>query len=289
MTSTRALGAVVFCAAAAAAVSGQSQSAAPGSPAFEVVSVKPNNSGGSTTRLMMPPSGAIALTNITVRRLIREAYGVDSRRQRVTLIAGGDNPLLGPVDPTMAARFDVQGKPPDGAPPGAQRLMLQTLLAERFKLRVHTESRQLPVYALTVAREGRLGPDLRQSPHDCAAYQAARQADPSVVAPRDAAGRVLCDSEYGFDTPVVMTMRSATPLGELAARLQSWGGRPVVDATGLTGSFEWRIRFTLADSSGAGPPGIFTAVEEQLGLKLVPSTAPYDVLVVDSVELPPAD
>jgi uncharacterized protein (TIGR03435 family) len=107
--------------------------------------------------------------------------------------------------------------------------MLRTLLAERFKLRARLESRQIPVYALVVAREGRLGPDLRPTTHDCTAFRAARSKGGPSTPPRDARNRELCTQEIirstiandtGFRPVVGMLERQAGPLSDLLRAIQ---------------------------------------------------------------------
>ena len=122
----------------------------PPAPAFEVASVKPNVSGDTRSTYSGPPGGSIVITNMMLRNLIIEAYGIRANVARF-LMAGGNERIL-------RTRFDVNARAPVDTPRAEQRLMLRTLLANRFNLRTHAESRQVPVYALTVAREARLGP-----------------------------------------------------------------------------------------------------------------------------------
>jgi uncharacterized protein (TIGR03435 family) len=147
----------------------QSAASATGSQAFEVASVKPNKSGDGRVFFQMQPGGRFTATNVPVRELIRMAYGI----QNFQLVGGPD--WIG------SARFDIvakaEGDPPPSplfGPPGPMQMMVRTLLVERFKLAVHNETRDLPIYALVMARaDGRLGPQLRASQVDCAAAMAA--------------------------------------------------------------------------------------------------------------------
>ena len=138
-------------------------------PAFEVASVKRNVSGRTGGSFQVPPAGAIRLTNVPLRMLIRDAYQLDPYTEQFTLISGPYVRIIGSSgsgpQPDVP-RFDVQAKPPDNSQPAERRAMMRTLLEDRFKLRVHREMRQMPVYALTVARAGRLGPNLVQSKLD---------------------------------------------------------------------------------------------------------------------------
>jgi hypothetical protein len=163
-----AIAAVALVIGGAEVIAVQATPPSPSPPAFEVASVKRNVSGESRTYFRVRPQGIVTITNVTLRGLTREAYNVDRFNERFTLIAGQGGRLPGnDADPTMSARFDIQGKPPDDAAPGQQYLMLRSLLAERFKLRVHTETRPLPAIVLTLAREGRLGEHLRPAGTEC--------------------------------------------------------------------------------------------------------------------------
>ena len=258
--------------------------------AFEVASVKRNTSGDSRTYFQIPAAGTVNITNANVRMLIRDAYEIDPSMETHLLVPPQGNPLIstGTTIPELVGgpRFDVQGRIPDDKP-GQQRAMLRTLLAERFKLRVHRETRTLPVYTLTVARSGQLGPALRSSTVDCAVFFAERTKNKELQPPPGADGRPLCVSTNDFSTPGSMGLRSAGDINTLATMMQAWVDRPIHNDSGLTGSFEWKLTFGMTPSAtDGGAPTIFTAVQEQLGLKLEARTAPYEVLVVDAVETP---
>lgn len=173
--------------------------------------------------------------------------------------------------------------------------MLRALLAERFNLKARFETREIPVYALTVAREGRLGPRLRPSDVDCVEWQNARRAgDTTVPEPRDARGGPLCSQRVDLSqTELGMTTRRyAGPVLILWSLIQNDVDRFLIDRTGLTGNFEWELtseipglRSFVPDLKPAAPP-IAIAIEEQLGLRLVPQMTAVDVLVIESVEMP---
>ena len=294
--------AVVVLVASLTAVSAQQPAAPPtvAEPAFEVASVKRNVSGDTRSAYQMPPNGPVSITNATLRMLLEQAYPIAGPRMASwTVIVRAKNALIsGSSDPReqlAAPRFDIQGKPPDGAEPGATRAMLRTLLADRFKLRVHWEKRETPAYMLTVAREGRLGEALRPSQVDCQIFEseqrAARSKGGAVKSPEGADGRPVCTS--GFDASSItagkMTVRSAGRFSILVGALQPYVSRPIVDNTGLTGLFEWTLSFGLISDDPAfdtREAGLLTAIRDQLGLRLEPSTAASDVLVIDSVEMP---
>ena len=235
--------------------------------AFEVVSVKPNSSGepGGTSRAQ---PGRYQGINVTLRRVIALAY------RPVQEFVGGP-------DWIAAARFDIEARTDATATPDQMLEMLRTLLADRFKLVVHRESRSLPVYALTLdRRDGRLGKQLRQSSADCASRGAA-QPPPATSEQQPRCGFRLGN---GALSGVGATMT------QLAAEM-SFVGRQVVDRTGLTGLFDIDLEWTPDPAGATAPPpdagpSIFTAVQEQLGLKLEPATAPIDVIVIDSAEPP---
>jgi uncharacterized protein (TIGR03435 family) len=251
-------------------VSAQNPIPVPEGPAFEVVSVRRNVSGRTNANFRVPPKGMVSFGNITLRRLISEAYNIDQTFDRFTLIGGKDGRLdPNEADPTMSARFDIQGKPPDDAPGGQGYLMLRTMLADRFKLRVHTETRQLPIYVLTAPPDGQFGEHLR---------------------PADSACQPSCPANRYASMPGARIVRGAGTMDALARALQARGDRPVVDSTGLTGNFTWVVAFAYGLGSVDSPlPVIWTAVEDQLGLRLERRQGPYEVVVVDSVELPTPD
>ena len=210
--------------------------------------------------------------------LIVQAYGIELTIERFSLV-GGPEKLL-------STRYDITAKPPDGAHPRPQRLlMLRALLAERFNLRTHTETRDVPIYAMTVAREGRLGPEIRPSSHDCAALYAAGGRPTDANAPRDSKGRGLCWNNFDFGA--VRGVRFAGPIAAVVTRgAQPYVDRPVIDATGLSGNYEWHVGFTMTPTPESEASSIFTAFQEQLGLKLEPRTGPHEVRVIDAVEPP---
>lgn len=135
-------------------------------PTFEVASVRQNLSGRIGGAIRVPPAGQLSFTNVMLRVLIRDAYQVDAYAESHKLDPGAYAGIIGM--PTSGSqpdvpRFDVIAKPPDNTQPAERRAMMRALLEDRFKLRVHREMRQMGVYALTVAREGRLGPSLAPS------------------------------------------------------------------------------------------------------------------------------
>ena len=255
---------------------------APSHAAFEVASVKRNMSGVFGWSFRMPPTGQINITNATLDMIVREAYQLESSSAHFRLIVPMDNPLFSNFD----LRFDIQAKPPDNISPGQQHAMLRNLLADRFKLRAHNETRQTPVYALVVLREGSLGPSLRPSSVNCGALHDSTRLREFIDA-RGADGFRLCDAPREGSIPGQRVIRSAGAIGELVNSLNVTMDRPVLDETRLTGTFEWTLTFASnQEAIEAGATRIGTAIQEQLGLKLERKDAPFDVLVIDAVEMP---
>ena len=162
--------------------------------------------------------------------------------------------------------------------------MMRALLRDRFKLAAHVEQRDLPVYNLTLVRPaGQLGPFLERSTFDCNNLTARKQEAAAASAARP--GRMLC----GFTDSGGTLDGGGLGMETLAQILAGPAGRPVFDRTGLTGGYNVLLKWTPTLGTDA-PPGdavsIFTAVQEQLGLKLDSATAPLDVVVIDRIERP---
>ena len=273
--------------AAVRTVSAQ-QGPSDGGPAFEVASVKVNKPDESRpSKISGANSGRFTATNTPLRFLILYAYRLL------------DHQLIGAPEWTSSVSLDITATYPPGPPPSDSqvRAMLQRLLAERFALTTHTEQRELTSYTLVVAKEGRLGPQLHRSDVDCAQWIAEKrpQADaggPSPVTPSGKRPACMMLATRRWLSGGTRTM------AQLAATLQSMLGKPVVERTGLTGAFDVDMQWTPADGAGSPPPGdasandgpsIFSAVQEQLGLKLLAQRDRFDVLVVDRVAHPTAN
>ena len=256
----------------------------PGS-AFEVASIKSNKSGPQAVqRVSMQAGDRVSMTNVPLRTLVQVAY------PGMSDITGGPH-WMGVAGPNLDAdRFDLVAKAEAPATLAQLQGMLQTLLADRFKLVVHTQTKRVPVYALVLARaDGRLGPNLDAAAADCASLRARPDA------PRDPCGiGTLANSAFGRLSVHGMTMK------DLAQAVQRDVGRKTVDKTDLTGFFDFDLKWTpqifLQDRSAAGNfpsqaidpdgPSIFIALQEQLGLKLDSQQGEVTVLVIDHVEHP---
>jgi bla regulator protein blaR1 len=272
---------------------GRMQAQAPAAtPTFEVASVKPNNSGDGRVMVQNQPGGRFTATNVTLRLLIRQAYQLQDFQ-----ITGGPGwlnddhfDIVAKADGTQQDAFVAQQR---GGGPTPTQLMMRALLAERFNLVVHNETKDQPIYALILARsDGRLGPELKKSDTDCAAVIAAARGRGG--APPPPPGPAPCGIRIA---PGSMVLGGAS-LSQFATSLSMFVGRVVLDRTGLTGAFDLNLNWT-PDQMPQRPPGapdlppidpngpsIFTAVQEQLGLKLDSQRGPVEVLVIDRAEHP---
>jgi uncharacterized protein (TIGR03435 family) len=262
--------------------------------AFEVASVKPNNSGENFIRFGMQPGGRFTAANAPLREIIRFAYALQNFQ------------IVEAPGWSASERFDINAKAEGDVPPGQPgtigpvQLMMQSLLAERFALKARRESREMPRYDLVLARaDGRLGPGLKPSTTDCQAIFAAARRGGGPPAPPGPGEPIQC----GFRIGPGRMQAGAFPLSQLAGALAPQVQRFVIDRTGLTGNFDLDMTFTPDQMpQGAPPPGapalppidpngpsIFTALQEQLGLRLESVRGPVDVLVIESVNRPTPD
>jgi uncharacterized protein (TIGR03435 family) len=211
--------AVVFCAVILLQpdASARPQDPTPSAPAFEVASVKLNQGGDSKWYgSAATASPTVSLTNWPLSRLIAHAYGIVPGIEPFKLVGGPRN--------ILSAQFDINAKRPDGVPAEQNFAMLRTLLAERFGLRIRAETKQTPIYALTLAREGRLGPRLTRSSVDCVSLMAsgAKRDDPDN--PPEA--KSFCWKSDGFAQGAI-TKAFAGSVAELVKRI---GGCRMADA-----------------------------------------------------------
>jgi uncharacterized protein (TIGR03435 family) len=267
-----------------------------GRPAFEVASIKANKSGIPGKLGMGFQPGRLTARNYTLKELIQGAYAFDGNQ-----IFGGPSWIDDDrFDVEAKGDFTLAGFLPDaaGSPPRAYQ-MLGTRLVERFKLSVHTETRQLPIYALVMAhRDGEVGPRLRRSGIDCEAILAAIVQSGRPPAPPEPGKGPPCSGRPG---PGRVTGNSLTML-QFANMLAPYTDRIVRDQTGMAGGFDWDLEWTPAageyggpgprdsvDRSSADGPSLFTALQEQLGLKLESTRGPVSVLVIDRAERPTED
>jgi uncharacterized protein (TIGR03435 family) len=248
-------------------------------PRFEVASIKLDKSGAGATSLGFQQGGRFRAVNEPLWRLIAEAYRTAYQLRRFE--------ILGLPDSLASDRYDVEAVPAGNSTPAERQVMLQQLLKERFKLVAHEETRELAIYRLVTARsDRRLGPAIRRSDVDCAALRADGRTPPAPTPdqPRP------CVMMFG-QSLLSTTGMTMTDLGEMG--LSRYTNRPVVDQTGLKGPFAWKLEWTPDTPAGAQPNldgvSIFTALQEQLGLKLESSRGPVRVLVIDQVDRPTED
>jgi uncharacterized protein (TIGR03435 family) len=221
---------------------------------FEVASIKPNRSA-SNAMGMFPSPGKLRIQNYPLRQLIAASYGHNFDLKTFQVMGG---PAWLDSD-----RYDIEAKAEGNANFWAMLPMLKTLLTDRFALRTHKEIRSLPVYELTVAKGG-----LKM--HESAEGDDTKQR--STIREHEFTGH-----------KVNMTLLSDWLAGEL--------GRPVVDETRLSGKYDFSLKYTpegteAADANVPSGASLFTAIQEQMGLKLTAGKGPVEVIVIDSVERP---
>lgn len=230
--------------------------------AFEVASLKPAapNNLGEGYSLSLLPGGRLRAANMSLRQMIQIAW--DLKRK---------NLVTGDLSWLDSQKYDLDAKASGALGEPAARVMIQTLLVERFQLRFHRETRQLPVYFLKLAKTGMTGPELHPSPSgDCGKVPA----EPAAANPCGALG--MSNGRFNGHR---------TNMEELATDLSVILGRPVFDKTGLTGSFDLTLTWTPDQSAIDSPgPSVYTALQEQLGLKVETGKGPVQMIIVDAAE-----
>jgi uncharacterized protein (TIGR03435 family) len=231
--------------------------AAAQTPAFDAASIRPNTSQGGISAIRIT-AGRASMENCSLKKIMLNAYGIPDDREYM---------IDGPEWLT-SEHFDIEAKFPADKPVTQIRQMLQTMLADRFRLTLHKETRQLPMYSLVVAKGG-----------------------PKIHAGEGGDSRTSGRPGHFEATKITMP--------KLADLIAKQAGRPVTDATGLQGVFdftlEWSpqadLRVGTADAAPADNqgPSIFTALQEQLGLRLESGKGPVEVLVVDRMEKMPTE
>ena len=271
-------GTTVLCSQAA-----QNLNPADTKPEFEVASIKPNASGQPGNSMRSMPDGSQVIVNSPISSIIGAAYPSQSGE------------FVGLPDWARTERYDITVKAPAGTSREQTQEMWRRLFAERMKLAAHDETTEQPIYNLVVARtDGRLGPRLKRSTHDCIAESKAAQerGGPPVFPATDAEFLDSCGMRIGNGRLI----SGGFTMQRLAQQLRGLSGRVVRDRTGLTGFYV--IDFTFAPpGQPAGPApaaaadpndavSVFTALQEQLGLKLESDKMPIQHVVVDRIERP---
>lgn len=195
-------------------------------------------------------------------------------------------------------RFDIQASAQGNPTKDQMRLMMQSLLADRFRLSAHYETRDVPVFALVLDQPGKLGPLLQKHPDDAQCPTTPWAPSPPPTGPPQ-----FVDARFPETCGGIVDMAPSAPdrvrrgarnisLDLVASSMTSGPGsevdRPVVNETGLTGTFDVAIEFT-ADDQGSSGPTYFEALKEQVGLRLEPKTGQVTFLVIDYIEEPPAN
>jgi uncharacterized protein (TIGR03435 family) len=267
---------VIALVSAGAHVTGQSQSLTP-APAFEVASVKPM-ANSLPFRFAFRPGAQLSVVNVPLETLVLRAYGVPLHR------------TVGMPEWTRQERYEITAKGPAGSPdrPEHVLLMLQTLLRERFRLHTRLETREMDIYVLKSATAGgKLGPGARPSAIDCSEFVSG------------STGTAVPGCQVTLSNNDVRSYRGRS-MTKLARDLEGLVNRPIKDETGISGVFD--VLLEVLDSTrpeppspGAnasaepGPPPLFTALREQLGLRLEGARGPVEVLVIESIERPQPD
>jgi uncharacterized protein (TIGR03435 family) len=301
-TYIAAAGLVVCCAFEVTAVDAQLVRAKDGVPlpSYEVAAVKPNNSGADSTRIDIH-ANRYTFENFTLRQLIKVAYGIRSNAQ----LTGGPDQILG-------NRYDIEAKIDEAQSAEIKKMslqdqrrqnafLLQALLADRFHLKVHFETKELPVYALVVAKGGpklqvstALPPVSRENlqPNSSAgrAQQKPNHCGITVRSNSQKAEAIACED---------VALDSLTDM--LAAQAEA-EDRPVVNETNLSGKYDWSLHWTPEDRTSVfkggdrtaqpnvdtdtGGPPLFTALQQQLGLRLQSEKDTVETIVIDHIEPP---
>ena len=253
---------------------------APKDPAFDVAAIKPAADTQAFSFSMVQPGGRYVGQNMSLRLLIKTAYGVH------------DSQIIGGPSWIDSDRWDINAKAEGYKEAGpfrdVSRLMVRPLLADRFKLVMHHAQRELPVYALVLSKPNEYGPQFRRD-DSC---DPKGSAIPPAQGSPEPTGNMACGAD-GFN-PRHLWARGMTLNYMLIGLGRTSIDRVVVDHTGLTGKFDWEVQWIPDDLrvdavKGPDGPSIFQAFRDQLGLKLEATRDRVDVLVIDHAERPVPD
>ena len=262
-------------------------------PSFEVTSVKPNVTGDHRVLIMTQPGGRFVTTGVSLKTLIGFAYGVrdfqilggpdwldDDRWDIEARAEEGSIPVVGPTDPSI---------------PEPVALRLQSLISDRFRLNIHHDTKEFAVYELRIVKGG---PKLKLS-EDQSAIQPPEPGSPPPPFPQRGEPMPRGSMRMGRGELEATGVSLLGLIRGLSAQL----GQTIIDKTGLKGLYDFKLQWIPDMNQGVGPfgrtgpespppasdpagPSIFTAIQEQLGLKLESSKGPIEVLVIDSVSKP---
>jgi uncharacterized protein (TIGR03435 family) len=272
--------------------------------AFDVASIKQNKSGAPPSGDMLrsnvpldsgdffvPTGGFFRATNQSLFQYVIFAYRIIGNQMQYLLPQ-----LPGWV---TADRFDIEARVAGNPSKDQLRLMMRSLLADRFKLAIHNETRQVPVFAMVLLKPGKTGPQLQPHSDESSCATPPVGLDSSTIA--GGMFPATCGSIYIAMPPSAPGLRHSgarrVTIGLIANLLNGIGnlGRPVLDQTGLSGTFDFSLEWT-PEASGPLSPGVdspdpsgatfLQALRDQLGLKLESTKGPVEILVVDHVERP---
>ena len=232
-------------------------------PTFEVATIKPSDTSAPHGRFFRLNGRHVIAYNMSVEDLVIYAFGLHA--QQIV----GSNPSL------LAKHFDIDGLPDVVGHPNhdQSRSMFQKLLVSRFKLASHNESRELPVYAIRIAKGG---------------------SKLTLTSRKSGEG-----TEFTYTCQAILTVRNYSVADIAKSMQEAFLDRPVVDQTGLKGHYDFDLKWTPDDSQSYCPPNparsrddpnaspdLYTAIQEQLGLRIVPTKAPVSVMVIDHIDTP---
>ena len=221
--------------------------------AFEVASIRPAGPGARGGGIEITPGGRFSATNVSLRALLKFGYGIR------------DFQIAQPPNWFDSQRYDVLAKAEPAANEDRMKIMVQSLLVERFDLKFHRESKEMPAYVLTVSKSGpKIQPDMSGE-----------------------TGRVSRKGAGVVAGAKASMAQLAEALSDVALNGRYILDRPVLDRTGLSGVYDFVLSWT-PEPSGSTPdlsgPSLFTAIQEQLGLKLETQKAQVEIFVIDHVE-----
>jgi uncharacterized protein (TIGR03435 family) len=315
------------------------EKAAGGKQQFEVASVRENKlDGPSYSNFMLdgngnsywvmnkndrtaPDGSLFRATGQPLLRYIIFAYKLGGTQELALRLQFWAGLRMNVPEWVQHTRFDIEARAPGAATKDQMRLMMQSLLAQRFKLVVHKETRQAPVFAITLEKPGTLGPQLRAHPASdtCATTVFPQASSPDVDAEKNGAQTSPGSTDRSQTLPIPCGMIARLPpsvqgrhriggrnvtLAMVAESLPAQTGmatfpRPVIDRTGLSGTFDFSLEWTQAvagdmavgpNAQGEAPgPSIAQALKQQLGIKLESTKGPVELLVIDHVEMPTAN
>jgi uncharacterized protein (TIGR03435 family) len=276
--------------------SAQAQTQPANRPSFEVASVKPNVTGDHRVSIMTQPGGRFVATGVSLKTLIGFGYGVR------------DFQILGGPDWLDDDRWDVEARsqedsipavgPTDPNTPGPVALRVQSLISDRFRLNIHHDTKEFAVYELSIAKGG---PKLKLS-EDQSAIQPPERGSPPPPVPQRGEPMPRGSMRMGRGE---LEATGVSLLG-LVRALSAQLGRTIIDKTGLKGLYDFKLQWIPDMNQGVGlfgrtgpespppaadpaGPSIFTAIQEQLGLRLESARGPVEVIVIDSVQKPSAN